>query len=93
MKKLNHLNLISGSKIFFLPAMEPLKGVDVVEADRLYRWHPGARFIPGPNDLLFAPKTGLYELQQRIALIMKWRATAEEEALNAILIMTVGDLR
>jgi len=84
--KLQKLNELSGYKIYFI-------GDKAVEKDRLYRWHPAERFVPGPNDLLFAPKTGLYELQQRIAMIMKWRQAAEEEALNAILIMTVGDLK
>ena len=58
-----------------------------MELDRFDRWKQAARFTPTANDMLYAPKTGLYEMKDRVALIIKWRHTAESEALNAILRM------
>lgn len=58
-----------------------------METDRLDRWKKAARFIPCANDLLYAQNSGLYGMQDRVALIIKWRHAAEDEALNAILRM------
>lgn len=58
-----------------------------MEADRLKRWSPFFKFKPQTNDMLFAPRTGLYEMKDRVALIIKWRTTAEEVVECFILTM------
>lgn len=63
----------------------------IMELDRLDRWTQTARFVPQAGDMFFAPKTGLYEMKDRVALIIRWRETAEREALNAILLMMYAD--
>lgn len=64
-----------------------------METDRLNRWRASAVFLPNKNDLLFVEKNGLYNMQDRIALLLKWRREAETQALNAILIMMTGGLK
>lgn len=67
--------------------LQVFDGRCVVEADRLKRWSPFAKFKPQTNDMLFAPRTGLYEMKDRVALIIKWRTTAEEVVEGFILTM------
>jgi len=64
-----------------------------MELERLKRWRPSLQFMPTKNDFLFLGKGGQYTHYDRVALIVKWRDTAEKVALNAILIMMVGDLK
>jgi hypothetical protein len=60
--------------------------------ERLNKWKPGCRFAPQKNDFIFVGRTGFYTQYDRVALIVKWRDDAEKIALNAILLMMVGDL-
>lgn len=63
-----------------------------MELERLRCWKPAARFAPTKNDFIFVGKTGFYTQDDRVSLIVRWRDTAEKEALNAILIMMTGGL-
>jgi hypothetical protein len=63
-----------------------------VELRRLEGWKPAARFAPSKNDFIFIGKTGFYTQDDRVALIVRWRDTAEKEALNAILLMMTGGM-
>ena len=56
-------------------------------------WQPNVRFSPSPNDLIFANSNGLYSMQDRVTLIVRWRNNAEQEALNAILNMMSENIK
>lgn len=62
-----------------------------METKRFEKWHPAARFTPTTNDLLFV-KPGCYAHKTRVDLIIHWRSEAERIALNAVVLMIVGDL-
>lgn len=62
------------------------------EEDRFTKWRPSFKFIPTEDDLRFV-RPGSYAMETKVALVMRWRDTAEKETLNLILLLLMDEIK
>lgn len=60
--------------------------------DRFTKWRPSYKFTPTPDDLRYV-RPGAYAAETKVALVMRWRDTAEKETLNLILLLLMDEIK